>query len=51
MDITIQMRSIDMLVKMLKRDTDGIPQYGYARQKHTGDILPIENPLPRCTPE
>ena len=51
MDITIQMRSIDMLVKMLKRDTEGIPQYGYARQKHTGDILPIEAPLPRCTPE
>ncbi|MBQ4611281.1 MAG: serine hydrolase [Clostridia bacterium] len=51
MDITIQMRSIDLLIKMLKRDTEGIPQYGYARQKQPGEILPIAQPLPRCTPE
>lgn len=51
MDITIQMRSIDLLIKMLKRDTEGIPQYGYARQKHPYDIRPITQPLPRCTPE
>ena len=51
MDITIQMRSIDLLVKMLKKDTEGIPQYGYARQKHPYEIQPIAQPLPRCTPE
>ncbi len=51
MDITIQMRSLELLLKLLKRDTQGIPQYGYARQKHTNEFLPIEQPLPRCTPE
>ena len=51
MDITIQMRSIDLLIKMLKKDTEGIPQYGYARQKHPYEIQPIAQPLPRCTPE
>jgi len=51
MDITIQMRSIDLLIKLLKRDTEGIPQYGYARQKHPNEILPMAQPLPRCTPE
>ena len=51
MDITIQMRSIDLLIKMLKKDTEGIPQYGYARQKQAGEILPMQQPLPRCTPE
>lgn len=51
MDITIQMRSIDLLIKMLKKDTEGIPQYGYARQKNPYEIQPIAQPLPRCTPE
>ena len=51
MDITIQMRSIDLLIKMLKKDTEGIPQYGYARQKLPYEIQPIAQPLPRCTPE
>ncbi len=51
MDITIQMRSIDLLIKMLKKDTEGIPQYGYARQKLPYEIRPIAQPLPRCTPE
>lgn len=51
MDITIQMRSIDLLRKMLKRDTEGIPQYGYAQQKPNTPILPVEQALPRCTPE
>lgn len=32
MDITIQMRSLELLIKMLKRDMEGIPAYGYTRQ-------------------
>lgn len=51
MDITIQMRSIDLLIKLLKRDTEGIPQYGYAKQKQEPETLLVEQPLPRCTPE
>ena len=33
MDITIQMRSLELLIKMLKRDMDGIPAYGYTVRK------------------
>ncbi len=51
MDITIQMRSIELLVKLLKRDTEGIPQYGYAPQKQSTAMQPVEQPLMRCTPE
>ena len=39
MDITIQMRSLELLIKMLKRDMDGIPAYGYARQMGSLPLL------------
>ena len=29
MDITIQMRSLELLIKMLKRDMEGIPAYAF----------------------
>lgn len=52
MDITIQMRSVEMLVKFLKHDVANISPYGYALQK--GRYLPVGGtsvPLPRSTPE
>jgi len=51
MDITIQMRSLDLLRKMIKRDMTGVPQYGYVRQKQFPKYSAISAPLPRCTPE
>lgn len=51
MDITIQMRSLELLIKMLKRDMDGIPAYGYARQMGSLPLLSARESLPRCTPE
>ena len=52
MDITIQMRSVEMLVKFLKHDVANISPYGYALQK--GRYLPeggASVPLPRSAPE
>lgn len=51
MDITIQMRSLELLIKMLKRDMEGIPAYGYARQMGSLPLLSARESLPRCTPE
>ena len=51
MDITIQMRSLELLIKMLKRDMDGIPAYGYTRQMGSLPLLSARESLPRCTPE
>lgn len=51
MDITLQMRSLELLLKLIKRDMSGVPQYGYRRQKFDlpeGSSLKL---LPRCTPE
>ena len=50
MDITIQMRSLELLIKMLKRDMDGIPAYGYTRQMGSLPLLSARESLPRCTP-
>ena len=33
MDITLQMRSLELLIKLVKRDMSGLPAYGYRRQK------------------
>ncbi|HWQ57395.1 MAG TPA: serine hydrolase [Clostridia bacterium] len=52
MDITIQMRSVEMLVKFLKHDVANISPYGYALQKER--FLPAAGtsvPLPRGIPE
>lgn len=51
MDITIQMRSVELLIKSIKRELEGVPQYGYARQKYLTEHAPQSSPLPRCTPE
>ena len=51
MDITIQMRSLELLIKMLKRDMEGIPVYGYSRQMGSLPVLSEGRSLPRCTPE
>ena len=51
MDITIQMRSLELLIKMLKRDMEGIPVYGYTRQMGSLPLLSAGESLPRCTPE
>ena len=51
MDVMIQVRSIDLLMKFLKHDVRNIPSYGYALQKNRllgGDE---SVPLPRCAPE
>ena len=52
MDITIQMRSVEMLVKFLKHDVANISPYGYTLQKTR--YLPeggASAPLPRGVPE
>lgn len=52
MDLTIQMRSVDMLVKFLKHDVANITPYAYRPQKER--LLassPASVPLPRSTPE
>ena len=33
MDITLQMRSLELMLKMIKHDMSGVPPYGYRRQK------------------
>lgn len=33
MDIAIQMRSIELMLKFLKHDLKNVPSYGYALQK------------------
>lgn len=52
MDLTIQMRSVEMLIKFLKHDIANIAPYPYKLQK---ERLPAELaasvPLPRSTPE
>ena len=50
MDITIQMRSLDLLLKFIKHDTSGIPHYGYRQQKQSFNQCGEGERLPRCTP-
>lgn len=52
MDITIQMRSVELLAKFLKHDVANIPPYGYTLQKNgylPGKSAPAH--LPVSTPE
>lgn len=51
MDITLQMRSLELLLKMMKHDMNGVPPYGYRRQKFDPPPGSRVAPLPRCTPE
>lgn len=51
MDLTIQMRSVEMLVKFLKHDVANISPYGYKLQKERFLAPPASAPLPRSIPE
>ena len=51
MDLTIQMKSAELLMNFLRHDTEKIPLYGFVLQKER--FVPKENtaPLERSTPE
>ena len=51
MDITLQIRSLELLFKLIKHDMSGVPQYGYRRQKFDLPEGSSIIPLPRCVPE
>jgi CubicO group peptidase (beta-lactamase class C family) len=51
LDIALQMRGIELLIKLMKHDMSGVPPYGYRRQKLDVPGAPQSAPLPRCTPE
>ena len=51
MDITLQMRSLELMLKMIKHDMSGVPPYGYRRQKYDPPADSTLSLLPRCTPE
>lgn len=54
MDITLQVRTIDLVSKFLKHDFDGLPHYGYTVQKPAFLHYLPENAsthFPRSTPE
>ena len=51
MDLTMQMKSAELLMNFLRHDTEKIPLYGFVLQKER--LVPKENtaPLERSTPE
>ena len=51
MDIAIQMRSVELLIKFLKHDLKNVPSYGYKLQKLALPEARHPKPLPRSTPE
>ena len=51
MDLTMQMRGIELLVKFLKHDLKDIPSYGYRLQKPPVSASSVGEPFPRATPE
>ena len=52
MDLTIQMRSIDLMLKFMKNDLSGVPEYGYTLQKPpVNQLRPALHPFERCKPE
>ncbi len=51
MDLAMQMRSIELLMKFLKHDLKNIPPYGYTLQKLALPEARDPKPLPRSTPE
>ncbi len=51
MDLTIQMRSIDLLLKLMKHDVCSLPAYGYRPQKQPLPEAESPKPLVRCAPE
>jgi len=51
LDLAIQMRSIDMMLKLLKHDVGNLPAYGYRLQKLTLPEAKAPMPLARSAPE
>ncbi len=51
MDINLQMKSVELMMKFLKHDLKDVPVYGYALQKPPALPAPQPSPLPRSTPE
>lgn len=51
MDLTIQMRSIDLMLKLLKHDVGNLPAYGYRLEKRALPPAKAPKPLARSTPE
>ena len=50
MDIALQMKSIDMIIKFLKHDLKNLMPYGPVLPKKTEGTVPSV-PLPRTSPE
>lgn len=51
MDLTIQMKSAELLANFLRHDTEKIPLYGFKLQKERFSPKVNSAPLPRSTPE
>lgn len=51
MDLGIQMRSLELLVKLMRHDYKDLPAYGYSLQKPPAAAAPVQAPFPRATPE
>lgn len=51
MDITVQMRSIELLLKFVKHDLKDVPAYGYSLQKPPVAPAPVHGAFPRVSPE
>ncbi|MDD4075224.1 MAG: serine hydrolase, partial [Eubacteriales bacterium] len=51
MDINLQMKSVELMMKFLKHDLKDVPAYGYSLQKPPALPAPAASPLPRSTPE
>ncbi len=51
MDLSIQMRSLDLMIKLLRHDLANIPSYGFRLQQNAQSGGQKSSPLPRSTPE
>ena len=51
MDLPVQVKSVELLVKLVKHDVANIPAYGYTQQKPPMPRALRPRPLPRATPE
>lgn len=51
MDVAIQMRSIELVMKFLRHDVKSIPPYGYQLQKNPLLRQGTSEHLPKCSPE
>ncbi len=51
MDLTMQMRGLELLLKFVKHDLKDIPSYGYQLQKPPAGPAGVSMSFPRATPE